>query len=333
MNEQNIIVQKAVEKLVQHTGLQGHWAALNGVTDGVIEFDIDGIPVRLTAEVKKEIRHYQLKELLSLAKQHEPFMIIAEKIFPNIKEILRKNQVGYLDTAGNIYIKTGGNYIFIDGNKPVDEEKPVTNRAFTKTGLRTVFCLLLERDAINSPYRQLAETSGVALGNIKNVMEGLREAGFILQVNKRKMALQNKRALLDRWISGYRETLKPALAIGNFRIWDKNKLLNWRQLPMQPGEMVWGGEPAAEELTGYIKPTVFTVYTDQTRAAIMPRWTLLPDTKGEIQLYKKFWKVPLDAQGYAPPLLVYADLLITDDPRCIETAGMIFNQYLQNEFK
>jgi hypothetical protein len=30
---------------------------------------------------------------------------------------------------------------------------------------------------------------------------------------------------------------------------------------------------------------------------------------------------------------VYADLLLTNDPRCLETAGMIYDKYLKNEFE
>ena len=34
------------------------------------------------------------------------------------------------------------------------------------------------------------------------------------------------------------------------------------------------------------------------------------------------------AQGIAPPLLVYADLMATGDDRNIETAGIIYDKYL-----
>ncbi|GAC1600817.1 MAG: hypothetical protein NVS3B8_12880 [Chitinophagaceae bacterium] len=51
-------------------------------------------------------------------------------------------------------------------------------------------------------------------------------------------------------------------------------------------------------------------------------------------MYKKFWKDDFtDPEPFAPPLLIYADLLLTDDPRCRETAEMIYNQFLKHEFE
>src|SRR5690606_38877337 len=113
---------------------------------------------------------------------------------------LREEGIGYLDKAGNIFINDGDIYLWIDGLKLEKKVKRVANRAFTKAGLKTVFYLLLHKDAINLPHRQLALHTGVALGNIPNVIEGLRDAGFVLQLNKQEKILHNKKALLTRWI-------------------------------------------------------------------------------------------------------------------------------------
>jgi hypothetical protein len=63
----------------------------------------------------------------------------------------------------------------------------------------------------------------------------------------------------------------------------------------------------------------------------MKKWRLIPDPAGKVQLYEKFWNNNTD-QKYAPEILVYADLILTNDPRCIETAQMIYDKYLANEF-
>jgi hypothetical protein len=63
----------------------------------------------------------------------------------------------------------------------------------------------------------------------------------------------------------------------------------------------------------------------------MKKWRLIPDPAGKVQLHEKFWNNKTDRK-YAPKILVYADLLLTNDPRCIETAQMIYDKYLANEF-
>src|SRR5690606_10025396 len=178
------------------------------------------------------LRLHHLERIIELAERYQPFMVVADTIFPALKEILREKNVGYLDTAGNLYLNTEDNFVWIDGNKPVEKKKIITNRAFTKTGLKTVFYLLLHEQAINMPYRKLADATGVALGNIKNIMEGLKDAGFIININDTTLKLQNKNALLDRWLTGYRETLRPALHLGTYRFWDKKRLGNWQALTL-----------------------------------------------------------------------------------------------------
>ncbi|WP_323521883.1 hypothetical protein [Mucilaginibacter sp. 10B2] len=140
-------------------------------------------------------------------------MVITDRIFPTLKETLRENKIGYLDAAGNIYVNTPEQFVWLDGHKHTETEKSVTNRAFTKTGLKTVFYLMLHQDRINWAYRNLAKATQVALGNINNIITGLKEAGFVLPINDKEVQLQNKKALLDRWIAVYLEAYptKPAI--------------------------------------------------------------------------------------------------------------------------
>lgn len=333
MNETEIVKQ-ALTHLTEHTGLTGEWLPLKNEIDGVLHILLKNKKIRLTADVKRELREYHLQKLLEMKHKNDDLIVIAERIFPTLKAKLREYEIAYLDGAGNIFINTDENFIWLDGQKPIEAEKPITNRAFTKTGLKTVFYLLLHEDAINLPYRTLAAKTNVALGNIKNVIMGLREAGNILQINDKEMQLQNKKALLDRWITGYKETLKPTIHLGNFRFYNNSHFVDWKNLPIKPGETVWGGEPAAEIITNYLNPEILTIYTTKDKAKLIPQWKLVPDPNGNIRFYQKFWiDQEFDKLKYTPYLLTYADLILTDDPRCIETADMIYNQYLKNEFE
>lgn len=329
----NQVVHTALDRLKNQTGIEALWNICADEVDGAIKFLINEREFRMFVEVKSELRYHHLPQLFDLAGKYKPLMVVAEKIFPTIKETLRNKKIAYLDTAGNIYIHTDKNFIWIDGNKTNVEKRTVTNRAFTKTGLKIVFYLLINKDAVNIPYRKLAEATDVALGNIKNVIDGLKEAGFILRINDNKLKLQNKKALLERWLVGYRETLKPTLLLGKYKFWNKENLPNWQMLPIQIRESQWGGEPAGEFLTNYLVPINLALYTNQ-KTALVTKWILLPDENGNVALYKKFWKdETLDNEKFAPPLLVYADLMLTDDPRCQETAQMIYDKYLHDEFE
>jgi hypothetical protein len=281
------------------------------------------------AEVKKELRPYHLGQLEILAQKYTPLMVIAETIFPTLKEELRKKEIGYLDGAGNLFLQTNNIYVWMDGNKPVKAATTTTNRAFTKTGLRVVFYFMLTPEAINFTYRKIADATGIALGNVRNIIEGLREAGHILQVTKKEMKLVDKRELLERWITGYRETLKPTLLLGEYNMANPEGLRDWQSLATDLGETYWGGEPGADYLTNYLTPAELTIYTTQDKVYLMKKWRLVPAKHGRIKIYKKFWEDhTTEDKLYAPPLLIFADLIITNDPRCAEVAEMVYEKYL-----
>jgi len=333
MNKEETVLT-AFDQLRAVTGLKSHWKALDKDIDGEVDLYFDQEKLHLFVEAKNELRQHQLPQIFALAEQYKPLIIVANHIFPTVKEVLREKKIAYLDAAGNIYLNTNKHFIWTDGNKSIEVKKAVTNRAFTKSGLKVVFYLLQHRDSINQTYRQIARATDVALGNINNVITGLKEAGFILQIDEKKMGLQNKKALLERWIAGYRETLKPSLLIGNYKFWNRDILNNWKNLTINQDQTVWGGEPAAEILTNYLNPAILTLYTNETKAPIIRDWKLIPAAKGEVQLYKKFWTgEENEPTTYAPILLVYADLIMTDDPRCHETAELIYNKYLKDEFE
>jgi hypothetical protein len=334
MNE-DTIVYKALEELTLRTEVTGKWKPRKGEIDGELDLQTPTGKLHAYVAVKKELRAYQLAHLIGMAKLHAPFLVIAERIFPEIKQKLRENEIGYIDTAGNVFIKIKNHYIWLDGNRKETKEKAVTNRAFTKTGLRTVFYLLLHPEAIDLPYRQLAEITGVALGNIKNIIEGLNDAGYILRINKKQIRLQQKKELLDRWVIAYGETLRPTLALGKFRFWNRENVDHWNELQIEHGKIIWGGEPAGEHYTNYLRAKTLTAYTDVNRPTMMQKWVLIPEEEKEateLELYKIFWRQEKD-ELFAPPLLVYADLLLTGDPRCTETAEKIFDNFLKNDIE
>jgi hypothetical protein len=64
---------------------------------------------------------------------------------------------------------------------------------------------------------------------------------------------------------------------------------------------------------------------------LQAQYGLRRDSNGAIELLRKFWKFePWEKKSLhtAPPLLVYADLLMTADDRNLETAELVYDQYI-----
>jgi hypothetical protein len=56
---------------------------------------------------------------------------------------------------------------------------------------------------------------------------------------------------------------------------------------------------------------------------------LLPDANGSITVYKPFWKQEENISNTVPPLLMYAQLMYDGNDRNLETAKMIFDEYIK----
>ena len=93
----------------------------------------------------------------------------------------------------------------------------------------------------------------------------------------------------------------------------------------------WGGEVAAARLTGRLKPARVTVYTQAPLAAMVFPHRLRKTPDGDVEVLTPFWRCghELSRQGLVPPLLVYADLIASGDPRNIEMAEEIYEHYIK----
>jgi hypothetical protein len=94
----------------------------------------------------------------------------------------------------------------------------------------------------------------------------------------------------------------------------------------------WGGEPAAKLLTAYLKPAKLTLYTTESKTTLLKTYKLAPQDHGVLGIYKKFWKFNTGPLDTVPPILVYADLVNTGDPRNLETAKKLYDGLLAAQF-
>ena len=290
-------------------------------------------PTRVYIEVKGAVRLYQVEGLIKQQKQHHPLVVVTDYVEPKAKEQLRRNGVGYVETTGNMFLKFPGQFVFIEGKKSTEPLKE-TNRAFTKTGLKVIFLFLQDDTLITQPYRTIAAVAGVGLGNVNHIMNGLKALKLAVLRGNGEYFIPDKRRLLERWLEGYEQRLKPTLHLGTFRFVNREDFFHWRDLKLETNNTAWGGEPAGDILTDYLNPETLTLYTEESKADIMKRMRIMPDAEGNVEVYKKFWiSPPTVTAPIVPPLLVYTDLMNTGKQRCIDTAQKIYEQELKDKFQ
>jgi hypothetical protein len=281
-------------------------------------------------KLKRDFRLNQIPDLIDAKRQGLPFILIADAISDNVKTALREHKINYLDASGNAFIQSQmGLSVFINGQKTVSKPEMNKDKAFTKKGLVVVYHLLIDDSLLNATYRTISEKTETSLDTVTKVLQSLRQQGFIVQVNEKTMRLTDKKRLFEKWADAYEMRLKPDLLLGKFRFKNMDAQNNWQNLPLNKNSF-WGGEPAADLLTNFLKPEIFTIYSTETRNELIKGYHFIPDAKGNIEIYKPFETL---SEGYKiTPILVYADLLNTGDSRNLEAAQKIKEQYEQDFF-
>lgn len=271
---------------------------------------------------------------ITLDQGERPGFVFTDYVTRPMADRLRDLGIPFVDMAGNAWLEQPPVVVRVEGRKPADQPAaPPRNRAFHPTGLKVVFALLCRPEAFRAPLRDIAELTGVAHGTVGWVMYGLREAGYLVERGKgrgRRRIPRDLLRLLDDWAAEYARNLRPRLLLGRYAPGPGTPADWWRRAPDDHGDILMGGEPAAAELTGYLQPGAITLYAQQIPGRLVAENRLQTDEEGPIEFRARFWPFEhkWERPDLTPPVLIYADLLATDEPRCIETARMIHEQYL-----
>ncbi|SHI54745.1 type IV toxin-antitoxin system AbiEi family antitoxin [Flavobacterium haoranii] len=258
---------------------------------------------------------------------NKKILFVGEYIAKDVAETLMENNINYLDVAGNCYINTDTIKIIIEGRKQIKPKNVNQARAFQEAGLKLLLLLLSLEESSEYSYRVLADKSNIALGSVSQIMKELEENNFILKTNDKRI-IKNREELIERWVVAYNETLKPRLFRKSY------KAINLEELRKTVNNsddnlIFFGGEPAAEKITNYLKPLEYIIYTNEELNQLGKQLKLIPDQEGNVKVYNTCWTENLfnKYSHVAPSLVVYADLIGSGNNRNIETAKMI----LENE--
>lgn len=239
--------------------------------------------------------------------------------------------IQFLDAAGNIHLKAPGLFLCMIGNK-APENLEITGRTgtfkgFNRKGLQVVFGLTAGGDLKNAPYRDFGKAVGVARGTVGEVMKDLIAAGYLLQKDAERILLRKER-LMEGWLANYPHKLRPHLEPRRYRA---TKPDWWKKVVLDPVQAQWGGEVAADRLTGCLQPGMVTLYTTMPPERLATTFRLRPDPNGDIEILQRFWDFP-NPEGYpadlVPALLIYADLVASGDPRNADIARKIHDTHL-----
>lgn len=289
------------------------------VGGGVVEFLLEVKSGSLQPDALEKFR--RRSESLKL-----PLVLARTWIPANRARTLREQGVNYLDTAGNAFLNLPGLQVFRETNDlpKIDPVRKRPGEIFNASAVRVGLQLLLDPQLVGSNLRAIAALAGVSAPSAKFALDAFKADGYVIEVGKNGRRLVDREGFLRKWAECYNLRYRPKHALGKY-------VAGPEDLRLDDFEACWGGEPGADRLTNNLQALGKVVYAYSTKVGpLVAKNRLRPDSRGGVELVRACWeKRQEEPQGTAPAFVVFADLLETRDPRCIEVAEQIFDTILK----
>jgi hypothetical protein len=326
------VLETAIANFNQTTGLHARvLGAIGRAGDAIVELRTDHQKLRFAANVKT-VDRFETPAMMRAGPKNPPArpMLVAPYVTREIAERCRDLDLPFIDTAGNAYIQGPGLFIYVVGRRRPAELTQDRFRALNPAGLHITFALLCRPELVHANYREIAVAARVALGTVGPVMKDLAGRGLLRLKTATERGLLDPERMLQEWVTHYPTTLRPKLNPRRFQA-DMKPL---QRAKIKQHNAYWGGEVAAEELTHILKPASFTIYARGPIAKLVAAGRMRADRTGNVEVLDTFWDFDAATAdpGLVPPVLVYADLLATNDGRNAEAARLIYEQRIEPTF-
>jgi len=307
-----------------------------------VTVEMEQLKKKLHIEIKRWANHTNTAALIhqrKASKNPEAFVLLTEYVNPVMAERLKEANVQFIDTVGNAFIRQASLFIFVKGNKDTvnkhTRSNVLTGKSFTSKGLQVVYTFLQNKEALTLPYRDIAKAAHVSLGTVGEVIKDL-EAGQYLVIGEHGKTKKpiNFEQLSKLWVLNYANKINKNHH-AQFFTTDDHFWFN--DFNFEAFNAVLSGEAAASKYTNYLNSTSSSVYIDKQYVNdFMRKLRLRKVRAGEhpnvtIELLEPFVDVqnlrgPI--KSLAHPLIVYAELIASNDVRNMEVAEKIYEKYI-----
>ena len=330
------MLQRALDNLYATSDVVGEVRQVDNANisdarfDGVLRLLHTAHAVEVPFVIKRRLAQEQVDHLKSFNRKA---LVVFDKGTNATKEQLRKDGLSYLETSGNAFLSLDNFFLFIDTAKSTAHTTGKGSKAFTKAGLKIIYCLLSNANAVEMDYRSLAKLSGTSIDSVGRVLNELLTDKYLVKTGARGFQMLDQPRLLKDWASIFNKTLRPKLKTRLFDFQENNRairsLLRRETAPYTDAGGLIGGELAAELMSTQLIARKANVYVAGSFVDFALKNKLKPTKNGRIALIERFWNRSdnywENTEALVSPTLVYADLLNDPSPRNLEAADYVLN--------
>jgi hypothetical protein len=186
--------------------LQSQPRIFNRVPDFLARADIDGREIELIIEVKERPHLVDLRLAADAIRQYagpnQIPMVAAHFMGPNRRALLKKMGIGYVDMAGNIYLRAPGVFIEREEKRnPFGYSRGELNPYSDKASI--MLRVLMNEPSRKWKIREIAKAGNISPGWVSRVVDSLVERGLIEFSRQNGIALLRGEDMLKEWADIY----------------------------------------------------------------------------------------------------------------------------------
>jgi hypothetical protein len=298
--------------------------------DFVVRVQTDAGQAEFMVEVKNtHLDRGAVKGLLgTLGPTAGRWILFAPYVGRPLGETMRRAGLNYVDLNGNAFLRVGNRYVaHVEGRRAA--ARTGRPRGVRAAGTQALFALLAREDLLPLPLRQIAVQAGTNPQTVLATVRRLEEAGAVRRAGRqRKWLHDGRRRALDLWLGDYGTVLRPTIYLGRYRTVERDPQAFDERLEgtLGAGARMWlGGVAAGFRIVPHYRGPETTLHVQGDPHACARTLRALPDPEGPLHLLRV--PGPLAEAGLTPdtvhPLLVYAEMLQTDDDRAAEAAELV----------
>jgi hypothetical protein len=303
--------------------------------DEILEIQTSGAHHRLLIQDKRGVLNSAMKERI-LSGPHRsgtaPGILFARYVTPRLASDLGEHHVNFVDEAGNCHIELPPGVLIHIVGRAAPARVPRTS--ISVNGYRVLLALLIAPRLLNASVRDLALEAGVGKSTAADALQVLAAIGLLHKTRKGRVL--DTRHLLDRWVAGYADQLRPSLLLARYHPAEKDLAVleakAEKALARLGVRWAFTGGVAAQRLTGHFRGSATVLHLERRVPELEAELRLAPSPQGSVTVLVGPGPVVFEAallSGTAPPVLVYAELLATGGEREREAAEIIRARYLE----
>lgn len=277
------------------------------------------------------LRPAVLERVLSQHNPDDPVaMLFSDHVPPAATQELARRRVNFVDLAGNCFLRLGTDHVAEVLGRKAELVRPP--HASSAARSRVLTGLLLRPELVGASTRAISQRLGVSKSSVALSLSELEGQGVLGRSTGGRQLV--RRGLLDRWLQGYLESLRPHLVEGRFAAEEPDpvaleaRLL--RQLKGQERPYALSGAAAAYREHHHYRGEQTAIFFDGFEWGLVRALRLAAKKDGPVTLLRS--PVPLagliEKTRLAPWLLVYGDLLAEGSPRAREAAEEVRQKHL-----